>query len=116
MQRAEVHVGTSDTEHVLGLAPREAELGQLLLVRLRHPRARRELVGVDAADAEALDHPVPNREGREQRDLLRADGADDRLVRVWRERWPEPGEPRHQLAENLVAFGPGVERVELEAG
>ena len=40
----------------------------------------------------------------------------ERLVRVGRERRPEPGEPRHQLAEDLVAFGPGVERVELEAG
>src|SRR6266516_1383202 len=87
-------------------------------MRPRSPagHARRELVGVNAPDPEALDHPVANREGREERDLLRRDGADDRLVRVWRERRPEPGEPRHELAQDLVALRPRVEGVELEVG
>src|SRR5919202_5857350 len=85
----EIEVAARDSDHVLRLAAREAERDELVLARLRHPFARRERVCVLAAHAEPLHHPVPNRERREERDLLRRNRADERLVRIRRERRAE---------------------------
>ena len=115
-QPVEVDVGTCDSDHVLGLAAGEAEGGQLLLAGTRHPLARRERVGVHAAHSEPLDHPVSDREGGEQRHLLRRDRADDRLVWIGRERRSQAGESLHQRAEYLVLLRPSVERAEVEVG
>src|SRR5262249_37551529 len=101
---------------VRGLAAGEAEGGQLLLACLRHPFARRERVGEDAADAEPLHHSVADGKSREERDLLRGDRTDDRLVGVGREGRPQAGESLYQRAQDLGLFCPDVDSPEVEAG
>src|SRR5206468_2321844 len=62
-----------------------------------------EGVRVAGALAEALDQAVADREGGEERDLLRGDRGDDRLERVRRDRRAEPGEAADELPEHGIA-------------
>ena len=78
----EVELCPGDADHVLGLAPREAEREQLVLLRASHAFARRERVRVLGPLAVALDEAVADRERREQRDLLRGDRPDEHLERI----------------------------------
>ena len=65
---------------------------------------------------EALDQSVPDRESRLQRDLLRRDRGDERLVGLRRQRRPEAGQGHHEPRQNGVVLRPRVERVELKLG
>ena len=66
-----------------------------------------------AARPVALDHPVADRERREERDLLRRDRRDEALERARRERRPEALELRDQVDDGRVGR-PAVEGVEVE--
>src|SRR6185312_817214 len=91
-QSDEIEVGAREPDHVLRLAPREAERGQLLLRGGREPLPRRERPDPAHPLAEPLDEPVADRDGCKERDLLRRDRSDEHLERVRRERRPETGE------------------------
>src|SRR5205823_7909775 len=81
-----------------------------------HRLRSRKHEGKEDTFNEAHDYPVQDREVREQRDLLRGDRADDRLVRVGRERRAEAGQPGDELVQGLIGVRPLVEGVELEVG
>src|SRR3954464_10820409 len=66
----EVKLGASDAQHVLGLAPREAESGQLLLGCQRNALTSRERDGVARGDAETVDETAAHGERGLQRHLL----------------------------------------------
>ena len=73
----------------------------------------------DAADplAVTLDEPVADRHGREERDLLGRDRADEHLEGIRRERGPEAGEADDERRDRLLVCSPRREgdEVELEA-
>src|SRR5204863_3716079 len=96
------------------LTAREAEGEELLVGRLGEARGGGEGVRVAGALAEALDQPVADREGGEERDLLRGDRGDDRLEWVRRDRRAEPGEAADELPEHGIARREGVERLQVE--
>ena len=53
MKPFEVEIVAGEADHVLGLAPREAELDELRLVGSGNPRPGRERIGLAGPDAQA---------------------------------------------------------------
>ena len=92
-ERVEVDVAPRERDRVLRLAVGEADGEELVLARGGDPRAGRERPGFPDPLAEALDEPVPDRDGGEERHLLRGDRGDERLERVRLERRPEAAQP-----------------------
>src|SRR3954466_16114048 len=76
-QPVELELRARECDRVLRLSSREADGDEVLLLRTRKHRARRELPDVPDRAPEALDHPVSDRHGREERDLLRRDRTDE---------------------------------------
>src|SRR5437868_5230671 len=110
----EVELAPRESDDVLGLPPREAEPDELLLLHEGEPLARRERVRVAGALAERGDQPVPDREGGEERDLLRADRRDEGLERVGSEWRTEPSERRNEPREHGLGGRERSEAVEIE--
>src|SRR5262249_44659545 len=98
---------------ILRLAPREADRDDLVLARSGEPLPGREGIGMLGLLAEALDQAVADREGGEERDLLRGDRADQRFERIGRERRPESAELLRQVAHYRVLRS-SVEGLEVE--
>ena len=92
----EVEVGPGETDHVLGLAAREAERDELVLRRARDTLARRKRVGVLGPLAEALDQAVADRERAKSETCCAVIEVTSDLERVGRERRPEAGERRRE--------------------
>src|SRR5262249_38431402 len=113
-QRLEVEVGAREPDHVLGLAPGEAEREELLFGRRRDPLTRGEHPDAAHLLAEPLDEPISDCKSRDERDLLRRDRADEHLERISRERRAEPGEADDERSKQLVSRRPPGERDEVE--
>ena len=114
-ERGEVEVGPGERDDVLRLPSREADGDDLFLAGAGEPLARREGVRVLRPFAEPLDQAVADREGGEERDLLRGNRADERLEGIRRERRPEPGDPAGEAPYDLVGRArPGREGAEVE--
>ena len=93
---------------------REAELEELVRVGAAQALRTRKRVHLADAAAEALDQPVPDRERRVERDLLRSDRCHQRLERIGCQRRPQAGELAGQAGEHGLPAGPLVERAEIE--
>src|SRR5262249_60494798 len=99
-------VGAGGPDHVLGLWRREAERDELALLGGGDPPAGREREGAAGRLAEAGDQPRADREGREERDLLRGDRGDEALERVGRERRAGAGGTPRRGAHPRPPHGP----------
>ena len=101
-------------EHVLRLAAREAERGEVVLARLGDPLARRKRDRQGrSGHAKTLDEAAADREGRMKRHLLRGDGRHERLEGIRRERRAVAGKPAHRLGQHGIALRKGIERPQL---